>query len=78
MDTKSDVKMDISECDSDCKMDITDSDKSDGVLLTSTFKRFKCSFCCKCFVDKRSFTYHVEAHSGKKYYCQMCPKKNVP
>ena len=74
-DTKIDSKMDLSGCDSDCKMDISDSDKSDGILPQSTFKRFKCSFCHKRFVDKRSFTYHVEAHGGKKYYCDICPRR---
>ena len=65
--------MEISASDSD--LDINSSDDLDGILPAKIFKRFKCEFCKKRFIDKRSFTYHVEAHARKKYFCDKCPKR---
>ena len=62
-------------CDSDMKMGLSSSDGSDSILPAKLFKRVKCEFCKKRYVEKRSYTYHVEAHTGKKYYCEKCPKR---
>ena len=62
-------------CDSDMKMNLSSSDHLNTILPAKLFKRFKCEFCKQRYVDKRSFMYHVEAHAGKKYYCELCPKR---
>ena len=62
-------------CEDDFKMNLSSSDDSDAILPAKVFKRYKCEFCKKRYVDKRSFKYHVEAHTGKKYYCDLCPNR---
>ena len=38
------------------------------------FRKFKCEFCNKRYVDQRCFKSHIEGHAGKKYTCECCPK----
>ena len=73
------VKMDIGKSDladiSDVDMDMSFSDSSDGLIPKKVFRKFKCEFCKKRYVDKRCFKSHIESHAGKKYTCEHCPNR---
>ena len=56
-------------------MDFSDTDESDTIIPAKFFKRHKCEFYSKQYVNKRSFKCHIDSHAGKNYSCDECSKK---